>query len=88
VDSKVDTEARGAEIVALAYWWPTVQAIDDVDSAFGDSDDESAYSTSVASTIHRHVYENGWRYHSFREGTYVIPDDEDEQGEDRSIYGA
>lgn len=54
-------------------------AIDDADSAFGGSDNESAYSASVASSVFQHVYENGRRYHSYREGAYLNPDDEDEQ---------
>ncbi|KAI1372373.1 S-adenosyl-L-methionine-dependent methyltransferase [Hypoxylon crocopeplum] len=34
---------------------------------------------SVASSIYRHAYENGRRYHKYRYGTYPIPNDETEQ---------
>ncbi|KAF9635638.1 hypothetical protein BFW01_g6533 [Lasiodiplodia theobromae] len=42
-------------------------ADDSNDSAFGDDISDT---TSVASTIWRHRYENGRRYHKFREGAY------------------
>ncbi|KAI1206965.1 S-adenosyl-L-methionine-dependent methyltransferase [Annulohypoxylon truncatum] len=34
---------------------------------------------SVSSSIYRHSYENGRRYHKYRYGTYPIPNDETEQ---------
>ncbi|KAI0893590.1 S-adenosyl-L-methionine-dependent methyltransferase [Annulohypoxylon nitens] len=34
---------------------------------------------SVSSSIYRHAYENGRRYHKYRYGTYPIPNDETEQ---------
>lgn len=58
---------------------PTVTAeianSDESDSAYGDEDDLSD-TTSIPSTIWRHRYENGRRYHKFREGEYWGPDDE------------
>ncbi|QMW33970.1 hypothetical protein G4B84_009436 [Aspergillus flavus NRRL3357] len=47
--------------------WPT-----------GDSD-VSSFTTSIASSIKDYVYENGRRYHGFREGEYLFPNDETEQ---------
>ncbi|KAL7272621.1 hypothetical protein RUND412_004567 [Rhizina undulata] len=35
--------------------------------------------TSLASIARNHVYENGRRYHGFKEGKYVLPNDEAEQ---------
>ncbi|KAJ9353458.1 S-adenosyl-L-methionine-dependent methyltransferase [Paecilomyces variotii] len=48
------------------------------DSAIGDSDISSC-TTSIASSVLNYVYENGRRYHSFREGQYLFPNDETEQ---------
>jgi len=36
-------------------------------------------STSVTSSIYRHCYENGRRYHAYRHGRYPIPNDDQEQ---------
>lgn len=35
--------------------------------------------TSLSSTAFNYTYENGRRYHSFREGKYVLPNDDREQ---------
>lgn len=35
--------------------------------------------TSVTTSIRDYVYENGRRYHAYREGEYLIPNDEKEQ---------
>ncbi|KAL6711504.1 hypothetical protein ACN47E_004438 [Coniothyrium glycines] len=48
----------------------------DNDSAF---DANSSSSTSLASSILNYEYFNGRRYHGFRQGSYVLPNDEQEQ---------
>lgn len=48
----------------------------DADSAFGG---ESTASTSLASSILNYEYSNGRRYHGYRSGAYLLPNDEDEQ---------
>ncbi|KAL2208571.1 S-adenosyl-L-methionine-dependent methyltransferase [Sarocladium strictum] len=50
----------------------------DADSAYG-SDGGTAYTGSVTSSIRHYTYENGRRYHAYREGQYVLPNDETEQ---------
>ncbi|RDW85258.1 hypothetical protein BP6252_02848 [Coleophoma cylindrospora] len=51
---------------------------DDVDSALGD--DQLTLSTaSLASSIRNYTYENGRRYHAYRSGEYILPNDEKEQ---------
>ncbi|KAK0702802.1 S-adenosyl-L-methionine-dependent methyltransferase [Lasiosphaeris hirsuta] len=35
--------------------------------------------TSITSSVHRHTFRNGRRYHKFRHGRYPIPNDEREQ---------
>ncbi|KAM4062729.1 methyltransferase [Hirsutella rhossiliensis] len=50
----------------------------DADSAYG-SDAGSAYTGSVTSSIFDYQYENGRRYHAYREGQYVLPNDAQEQ---------
>src|SRR2546423_6123069 len=39
----------------------------------------SASSTSLTSSIFDYKYENGRRYHAYREGAYILPNDELEQ---------
>ncbi|CAJ0542855.1 Ff.00g002870.m01.CDS01 [Fusarium sp. VM40] len=50
----------------------------DADSTYG-SDRDSTYTTSVTSSIYDYQYENGRRYHAFREGQYILPNDDQEQ---------
>ena len=50
----------------------------DADSAYGD-DEVSVYTTSITSSVVDFPVENGRRYHAYREGTYVFPNDEPEQ---------
>lgn len=50
----------------------------DTDSTVGEND-VSSLTTSLSSSIIDYVYENGRRYHRFREGEYLFPNDEDEQ---------
>ncbi|KAH7174850.1 S-adenosyl-L-methionine-dependent methyltransferase [Fusarium flagelliforme] len=51
---------------------------DDADSTYG-SDRDSSYTASVTSSIFDYQYENGRRYHAYREGQYVLPNDDQEQ---------
>ncbi|KAH7156006.1 S-adenosyl-L-methionine-dependent methyltransferase [Dactylonectria macrodidyma] len=51
----------------------------DNDSAFGSSIGSASYQTSLASSILNYNFENGRRYHAFREGSYLLPNDEEEQ---------
>jgi len=50
---------------------------DDADSAYGAPSVNSA-TTSVTSSIMKYRMENGRRYHAYKEGKYVLPNDEDE----------
>jgi SAM-dependent methyltransferase len=52
------------------------QSDSDADSAFGGA---STASTSLASSVLQYEYSNGRRYHGYRSGAYVLPNDEDEQ---------
>ncbi|CAI4215852.1 unnamed protein product [Parascedosporium putredinis] len=51
---------------------------DDADSSYG-SDAASANTGSISSSIFHYQYENGRRYHAYREGQYVLPNDDQEQ---------
>ncbi|EKV19902.1 hypothetical protein PDIG_00140 [Penicillium digitatum PHI26] len=55
--------------------------VDDSDSVFddGQSENSSRYTASLLSDVKNYAYENGRRYHSYREGHYVLPNDEPEQ---------
>ncbi|KAL8709150.1 MAG: hypothetical protein Q9220_006030 [cf. Caloplaca sp. 1 TL-2023] len=44
-----------------------------------ESFDEGSYTTSIASSITDYKYEHGRRYHAYKEGRYVLPNDEEEQ---------
>lgn len=39
----------------------------------------SSASTSISSSVVNYTYENGRRYHAYREGEYLLPNDEREQ---------
>ncbi|TKW50189.1 Trans-aconitate 2-methyltransferase [Colletotrichum tanaceti] len=61
---------------------------DELDSAFDETDPSDAgyasdsatnASTSIESSVRDYMYENGRRYHRFREGQYNFPNDEMEQ---------
>ncbi|KAH0614746.1 uncharacterized protein H6S33_000382 [Morchella sextelata] len=56
-------------------------ADDDSSSSSDDgySSGPNSYTTSLASSVLNYKYENGRRYHSFRDGQYVLPNDETEQ---------
>jgi SAM-dependent methyltransferase len=41
--------------------------------------DTSNYTASLLSDVKNYTYENGRRYHSYREGHYVLPNDDQEQ---------
>jgi len=43
------------------------------------TDEASTASTSLSSSIRDYAFENGRRYHKFREGAYQFPNDEPEQ---------
>lgn len=50
----------------------------DTDSAFGGSDGTDS-TASISSSIYRYRTENGRTYHAYKDGKYVIPNDEREQ---------
>lgn len=52
-------------------------AVSTVDSALGD--DRASSTGSLNSSVMNYQYENGRRYHAFREGNYFMPNDEAEQ---------
>ncbi|KAF9891047.1 hypothetical protein FE257_004982 [Aspergillus nanangensis] len=51
----------------------------DNDSTFAGSLGDASYTTSITSSAMNYQYENGRRYHSYHEGEYVLPNDEQEQ---------
>jgi len=50
---------------------------EDADSALGE--DQSTYTQSLRSSLQQSVNENGRGYHKYRDGQYILPDDEREQ---------
>lgn len=60
----------------------SVASTNDNDSSFSDENyytDTSSNTASLLSSVKNFSYENGRRYHSYREGHYVLPNDEPEQ---------
>ena len=55
----------------------TIEAGDSSSDGYA-TDDESRASTSISSSVRDFAFENGRRYHKFREGTYQFPNDESE----------
>lgn len=69
------------EGVAAEAGLDTIEAadVDDESDAGYETDTASAASTSLSSSIRDYAFENGRRYHKFREGSYQFPNDEPEQ---------
>ncbi|PLN80668.1 S-adenosyl-L-methionine-dependent methyltransferase [Aspergillus taichungensis] len=70
VEAAVPTEGRAIE---------ADEGFDtDTDSAISE-EDIASLTTSLSSSVRDYVYENGRRYHKFREGEYLFPNDDAEQ---------
>lgn len=57
---------------------PIASDVLEVDEAYDRQQDDGASSlysdtTSVSSSVKDYVYENGRRYHAYREGKYMLP---------------
>lgn len=82
---QLSLELQAAEDAAAAEQVSTGAIIADVidDASMTDagyeSDAPTATSTSVTPSIWDHAFENGRRYHKFREGAYHFPNDDVEQ---------
>lgn len=69
-----------AEIVVFQAENTIEAGTDSTDSESGYSTDAaSTVSTSISSSVRDFTFENGRRYHRFREGAYALPNDEAEQ---------
>ncbi|KAJ5122112.1 hypothetical protein N7448_003242 [Penicillium atrosanguineum] len=53
--------------------------LSDNDSSYPGSGDSTTYTESLTSSALNYQYENGRRYHSYHEGEYFLPNDEQEQ---------
>ncbi|KAF2136490.1 uncharacterized protein K452DRAFT_292338 [Aplosporella prunicola CBS 121167] len=52
----------------------------DTDSAVGSIDEQlSSFSTSLTSSITNYPVRNGRRYHAYKDGSYILPNDDEEQ---------
>jgi ubiquinone/menaquinone biosynthesis C-methylase UbiE len=73
-----DDAAAVGNLQSILHLEPDTAGHDDgdSDSAFGG---QSTASTSLASTILHYEYTNGRRYHGYRSGAYILPNDEQEQ---------
>ena len=56
---------------------PAVLEVDDVvDDETYATDDESSYTSSVTSSVRAYRQENGRTYHAYKDGSYLVPNDE------------
>lgn len=76
--SEIEPQPIAAAVPLQGYSIEAESESFDTDSAVGD-DDSLSLTTSISSSVIDYVYENGRRYHSYREGEYLFPNDEDEQ---------
>jgi hypothetical protein len=84
VDSTTPTPSNVVHTSALeAYPDRPEQDSPTRDSAIGST---SSYATSLLSEVKNYKYENGRRYHSYREGQYVLPNDEQEQDREDLLH--
>ncbi|KAI9805716.1 MAG: hypothetical protein M1833_005209 [Piccolia ochrophora] len=59
---------------------PTLEPdVDDNDQANGDRSDSASSSTSIASSVLNYRKENGRSYHRYKDGSYILPNDEEEK---------
>ena len=70
---------QGEEDISGRYHASPLEAEDTDQSDEGYTDDESTLTQSVRSSVYDFKYENGRRYHAFKEGAYMFPNDEPEQ---------
>jgi len=49
---------------------------DDADSALGEDDEDLSSTASIGSSILRYRQENGRTYHAYKDGKYLLPNDE------------
>lgn len=77
--ASVPTESQAAPNLAAIEPDPSTVDQPDTDSAYGDESDTQSDTTSLVSEVQNFKYENGRRYHSYRAGEYVLPNDETEQ---------
>lgn len=73
------TQAEAAIEADSHSYGTSSNAEDDFADDGYDSDSLQSASTSLTSSVRNFAFENGRRYHKFREGTYNFPNDDTEQ---------
>lgn len=83
-DASTTAQAKGHDLTQPAHVEGIIATEDDA-ALYADNDadfislDGQSSTASMTSSVMDYRYENGRRYHAFREGQYVIPNDEREQ---------
>jgi 2-polyprenyl-3-methyl-5-hydroxy-6-metoxy-1,4-benzoquinol methylase len=75
IEAQSQTPGDGL-LQSVLHLEPDTQSLSDSDSAFSAN---SSSSTSLASSILHYEYSNGRRYSTYRSGSYLLPNDEQEQ---------
>lgn len=74
----IEAEVRASSITNEAL--PLTDFLQSSDNeSFSDYSSDVSATTSVASSVFDYTYENGRRYHAYRRGQYLLPNDEKEQ---------
>lgn len=76
VQAEAGANEQTGNLQSVLHLEPDTGSNSDNDSAF---EATSSASTSLASSILNYEYTNGRRYHGYRQGSYVLPNDEQEQ---------
>lgn len=81
-DDDVDANGEGAEQYPGGIEAAGPEEDEDGEFSLDEVDDD----TSITSSVHRHTFKNGRRYHKFRHGRYPIPNDEREQNREDMLH--
>jgi hypothetical protein len=76
IDADVSPCAKACSLLTVMQH--NIERDDDLDSTLG-SENSSLRSVTLSSSIYDYRYENGRRYHAYRDGRYFLPNDEVEQ---------
>lgn len=77
-DPPLQQTSRTAEVVAEVDPEPENNLSDGSGDGY-ETGSMSGYSASISSSILHHMFENNRRYHKYKEGRYLIPNDDLEQ---------
>lgn len=79
-ENTIEPDSRATPPLSTTTSTSTSTATPDADTDDGyDTESVSGDSTSLASNVRDYIFENNRRYHKYKEGRYLIPNDDPEQ---------